>query len=380
MADVANYTIENNSGANVRIDLNSVFSAIQSSNSKSTDLSTSQCVAGMPFLNTTSNILKIRNSANTSFTEIGNINTANLGLLPRSGGSSAPMEGQFLADDSNSAANPAISFHTNDNLGIFRKSANIMGFASSGTEQMVFDANGITLRSRNEIRFGDSDSSHYIGLKANATIGTSFTLTLPTTDGSNGQFLKTNGSGTLSFATAPTTSLSNLNASNLTSGTIPNARFPTTIQATFLTATTVTATTHQATRFRSNNSSSPVFQNSSGTETAAGRLVRACVEFDSFRGGNASDNFASIAGQFNVSSITDHSEGSFTANFSTAVPSDATTCALIDIDRFTFNHHCNIYLENTGGASTSSVRVRITDPRDSSRVLDKNSVNIAVFA
>ena len=86
MADVTNYTIENNSGQNVRIDLNAVFAAIQSSNSKSTDLTSSQCVAGMPFLNTTSNILKIRNSANNGFTEIGNINSANLGLLPVAGG------------------------------------------------------------------------------------------------------------------------------------------------------------------------------------------------------------------------------------------------------------------------------------------------------
>ena len=59
MADVTNYTIENASGANVRTDLNAVFAAIQSSNSKSSDLASSQCVAGMPFLNTTTNILKI---------------------------------------------------------------------------------------------------------------------------------------------------------------------------------------------------------------------------------------------------------------------------------------------------------------------------------
>ncbi len=86
MADVTNYTIENNSGQNVRIDLNAVFAAIQSSNSKSSDLTSSQCVAGMPFLNTTSNILKIRNSSNGAFTEIGNIDSANLGLLPVAGG------------------------------------------------------------------------------------------------------------------------------------------------------------------------------------------------------------------------------------------------------------------------------------------------------
>ena len=86
MSDVTNYTIENASGANVRTDLNAVFAAIQSSNSKSSDLASSQCVAGMPFLNTTTNILKIRNSSNGAFTEIGNIDQANLGLLLKSGG------------------------------------------------------------------------------------------------------------------------------------------------------------------------------------------------------------------------------------------------------------------------------------------------------
>ena len=50
MSDVTNYTIENASGANVRTDLNAVFAAIQSSNSKSSDLASSQCVAGMLFL------------------------------------------------------------------------------------------------------------------------------------------------------------------------------------------------------------------------------------------------------------------------------------------------------------------------------------------
>ncbi len=372
MADVNNYTIENNSGANVRIDLNNVFGAIQSSNSKATDLSASQCVAGMIFLNSTSNTLKIRNSANNDFTDIGNINTANLGLLPRSGGSTAPMTGQFLADDSNSASAPAISFDTDSDLGIFRKQANIMGFSSGGTEQMVFDANGITLRERNEIRFGDSDSSNYTSLRANSTVSSNVTFTLPNADGSNGQVLKTNGSGVLSFTTVD---FSNLNASNLTSGTIPNARFPATLPA-----TTVTSTTTNATQYRSNNSSPPVFQNSSGSETAAGRLVRACVEFDSYRGGSASDNYASIKGQFNVSSVTDHSEGIFTANFTSSVPSNATTCAMIDIDRFTFNNHCVIYLSSTSGATTSGVKVHITSPSNSTHVLDKNSVNIAVFA
>ena len=202
MADVTNYTIENASGANVRTDLNNVLAAIQSSNSKSSDLSTSQCVAGMLFLNTTSDILKIRNSSNNGFTEIGNIDTANLGLLPRSGGT---MTGQFLADDSNSASAPAISFDTDSDLGLFRKSANIMGFSSGGTEQMLFDANGITLQLQNEIRFADANSSNYVAVKSSTTVSSNITFSLPTTDGSNGQALKTDGSGNLSFGSIAST-------------------------------------------------------------------------------------------------------------------------------------------------------------------------------
>ena len=205
MADVTNYTIENASGANVRTDLNNVFAAIQSSNSKSSDLATSQCVAGMPFLNTTSNILKIRNSSNNGFTEIGSIDSENQGLLPRSGGTSSPMTGQFLADDSNSASAPAISFDTDSDLGLFRKSANIMGFSSGGTEQMLFDANGITLQLQNEIRFADANSSHYVAMRSPSTVSSNVTLILPATDGSSGQALKTDGSGNLSFGSIAST-------------------------------------------------------------------------------------------------------------------------------------------------------------------------------
>ena len=200
MADVTNYTIENASGANVRTDLNSVFAAIQSSNSKSTDLVSSQCVAGMTFLNTTTNILKVRNSSNNGFTEIGSINSDNLGLLPRAGGT---MTGVLKIDDSNSASTPALSFDTDPDTGLFRKAANKIGLSTAGTEQMFFDADGITLQSQNNLRFADSDSSHYIGLSAPATISSSFVLTLPATDTAvAGYALVSDGSGTLSWGVA----------------------------------------------------------------------------------------------------------------------------------------------------------------------------------
>ena len=200
MADVTNYTIENASGANVRTDLNNVFAAIQSSNSKSSDLAASQCVAGMPFLNTTSNILKIRNSSNGAFTEIGNIDSANLGLLPVAGGT---MTGALLADDAGTASSTALSFDTDTDLGLFRKSANVMGFSSSGTERLIMDSNGITLQGQNDLRFADADSSHYVGFQAPATISTSLTWTLPSTDAAvSGYALVSDGSGTLSWAAA----------------------------------------------------------------------------------------------------------------------------------------------------------------------------------
>ena len=193
MADVTNYTIENASGANVRTDLNNVFAAIQSSNSKSTDLATSQCVAGMPFLNTTTNILKIRNSSNGGFTEIGNIDQDNLGLLSKAGGT---MTGPLLIDDSSSASTPALSFDTDTDLGLFRKSANVMGFSSSGTEQMIFDGSGLTLQAQNDLRFADSDSSHYVGFKAPATVSSSLTWTLPAADAAvSGYALVSDASG-----------------------------------------------------------------------------------------------------------------------------------------------------------------------------------------
>ena len=62
--------------------------------------------------------------------------------------------------------------------------------------------NTLTVNGANPINFADSDSSNYVGLKAPATIATNFTLTLPSADGTSGQALVTNGSGTLSFGSA----------------------------------------------------------------------------------------------------------------------------------------------------------------------------------
>jgi trimeric autotransporter adhesin len=59
----------------------------------------------------------------------------------------------------------------------------------------------LTLNATNQMRFADSDSSHYVGFAAPATVGTNRIWTLPAADGTSGQVLSTNGSGTLSWTT-----------------------------------------------------------------------------------------------------------------------------------------------------------------------------------
>jgi hypothetical protein len=50
-----------------------------------------------------------------------------------------------------------------------------------------------------DIRLKDSDGSHYVGFEAPATVSTNKVWTLPAADGSANQYLKTNGSGVLSW-------------------------------------------------------------------------------------------------------------------------------------------------------------------------------------
>ena len=84
MAQVSDYSIANGTGSAVRTDLNNVFAAIQSLNSGSSDPSGTQ-VAFQLSVNTTSNLLKLRNASNNGYITIGNVTQANLGLAPVAG-------------------------------------------------------------------------------------------------------------------------------------------------------------------------------------------------------------------------------------------------------------------------------------------------------
>ena len=132
----------------------------------------------MPFLNTTTNILKIRNSSNGGFTEIGNIDQANLGLLSKSGGT---MTGALLIDDSSSAATPALSFDTDTDLGLFRKSANVMDFRLLVRSRCFLMRMASHLIMKNEVRFSEAtgNGTNYISIKAPSSVASNRALTLP---------------------------------------------------------------------------------------------------------------------------------------------------------------------------------------------------------
>ncbi len=65
----------------------------------------------------------------------------------------------------------------------------------------------VTLNAQCDLRFADSDSSNWVALQAPATITSNVTWTLPSADGSTGQVLSTDGTGTLSWQTSATTIL-----------------------------------------------------------------------------------------------------------------------------------------------------------------------------
>ena len=73
--------------------------------------------------------------------------------------------------------------------------------AQTFTAAQTFGAD-VTLNAQSDLRFADSDSSNWVAFQAPATVASNVTWTLPAADGTSNQVLATNGSGTLSWATA----------------------------------------------------------------------------------------------------------------------------------------------------------------------------------
>ena len=128
----ADYDIANQSGSAFRVELNSTLSAILSLNSGGTAPTTT--VAYSLWADTTTGLLKIRDSSNSSFITVGALGSVNLGLASLAG---ATMTGAFAAT-AGSVASPGITFSGDLDTGLFRSDSNKLNIATNGVERAEF--------------------------------------------------------------------------------------------------------------------------------------------------------------------------------------------------------------------------------------------------
>jgi hypothetical protein len=126
--------VANQSGAAFRSDVNAQLLALGTLQSGAT-APTPTTYAYQWWANTTDGLLYIRNGSNSAWIVVGTLADTNLGLLSLAGGT---LTGALLADDSGTAALPAIAFDGDPNTGIFRAGADQFGIATNGVERVEF--------------------------------------------------------------------------------------------------------------------------------------------------------------------------------------------------------------------------------------------------
>ena len=187
MSQVTDYTIANDTGANVRSDINAVLGAIQTLNSGSSDPSAN--VAFQLSVNTTTSLLKIRNAANNGYITIGNVTQTNLGLAALAG---ATFTGKVILNYTSSLNLPVGTTAHRDGspaVGMFRYNSSLNqfeGYKNTGWGEIGGGA-GSTGGGTDEVFF-ESDqaatTSYTLSSGKNAhtvspTINSGVTITVP---------------------------------------------------------------------------------------------------------------------------------------------------------------------------------------------------------
>ena len=258
--NVGNYPIPDSTGANVRADINENLADLFSTSSGSTPPPAAGSATGQFWIDTstTPDTLKVKTGSGTTasnYTTLGNI-AANLGHataasptftgnvgFPAGSSSSLPIrnaadtdtgiyfgatnELDILAGNTDvhtftstasepklplrgtngSASAPSVSFASDTNLGLFRANSDRLGISCGGTHVVEFMSDQVELRNNASLRLNDSSNSNNLKIKAPSNLGSNYVLTLPPNAGTNGEFLKTNGSGTLEWDSVPSTTL-----------------------------------------------------------------------------------------------------------------------------------------------------------------------------
>jgi hypothetical protein len=173
------------------------------------------------------------NIANQSFPSFrSDLNNALSAIQTNNSGTSRPtgaVAGQIWLDTT-SATTPTLKFYdgaddislatinyTSNTVDWLDSSITITGLSTSATGTVLTLSDTASTSSVNliidnqkEVRFRETtaNGTNYVGLKAPASLSADLTYTLPSADGTSGQFLSTNGSGILSFASGGVTGVS----------------------------------------------------------------------------------------------------------------------------------------------------------------------------
>jgi len=191
--------IQNDTGSNVRSDINSNMAAIYSLNASSSEPIAANSVARMIWADESNNELKIRNGTNTSFITIGSLNETNLGLAKVAN----PAFTGNVTVPAGTVSSLPISFTGDTNTGFFKNSADDFSIVTGGTRRAHVDSNGITIRDRKALRLRDTSNSNFVAIQAPSNVASDITLTLPNSDGNANDVLQSDGSGNLSFTALP---------------------------------------------------------------------------------------------------------------------------------------------------------------------------------
>ena len=112
-----------------------------------------------------------------------------------------------IADNSVDIARLNVSDGSNGQV-LKTDGAGNLGFVSINTPGAAASFTQVDITAEGDLRLQDASGGQFVALEAPSTIGSSYTLELPAADGSNGQLLKTNGSGALSFTDPPSSGTS----------------------------------------------------------------------------------------------------------------------------------------------------------------------------
>jgi hypothetical protein len=110
--------------------------------------------------------------------------------------------------DTTSATAPILKYYDGADditLATINHSANTVDFNDSAISTPLAVTGNATAGAELRLPEDTDNGTNYIAIKAPDSIASNLTLTLPSADGTNGQALVTNGSGTLSFTTLSTT-------------------------------------------------------------------------------------------------------------------------------------------------------------------------------